>query len=138
MTTVGTDEGLCPPVASALLERNGPNVLPSPERPHPGRRLLAQMTHRFAAMLWEASLLAALAGTVPLSAAIAVVVLINGGFAFWQEYRADRAAGRLRGRCRRDRCPGGLVDAVRKRVRARRPPAGLRPGRPAPAGASGG
>jgi magnesium-transporting ATPase (P-type) len=54
------------------------------------------MTHLFAAMLWFAAALAALADMPQLAVAIVVVILVNGGFAFLQEFRADRAASRLR------------------------------------------
>ncbi len=60
------------------------------------RELVAQMTHFFALMLWGAAGLALLAGLPPLAAAIAVIVLLNGVFAFVQEHRADRAAEKLR------------------------------------------
>jgi len=46
-------------------------------------------------LLWVAAVLAVVAGMPQLGAAIAVVVLINGAFAFMQEYRAERAADRL-------------------------------------------
>jgi calcium-translocating P-type ATPase len=58
--------------------------------------LLAQMTHFFAVMLWGASALALVAGLPQLAVAIAVVVVLNGIFAFVQENRADRAGRRLR------------------------------------------
>jgi calcium-translocating P-type ATPase len=60
------------------------------------RHLLAQMTHFFAAMLWVASVLAFLADLPALGVAIIVVVVVNGVFAFAQEYRAERAAEQLR------------------------------------------
>jgi magnesium-transporting ATPase (P-type) len=47
-------------------------------------------------MLWVAAGLAFLAGMPQLAAAIAVVVVVNGVFAFVQEYRADRATAGLR------------------------------------------
>jgi len=53
------------------------------------------MTHFFAVLLWVAALLALLAGMPQLAIAIAVVVVLNGVFAFAQEYRADRAGARL-------------------------------------------
>jgi len=53
------------------------------------------MTHFFALLLWTASALAWIAGLLPLAAAIAVVVVVNGAFAFLQEYRAERAAHRI-------------------------------------------
>nr|MCU0271235.1 cation-transporting P-type ATPase [Acidimicrobiales bacterium] len=60
------------------------------------RQLLGQMTHFFALMLWVAGVLAIVAGLPQLGIAIFVVILINGVFAFAQEYRAERAAERLR------------------------------------------
>jgi magnesium-transporting ATPase (P-type) len=76
--------------------RDGPNVLPS-QRPPPAWRLfLEQFWHFFALMLWVASGLAVVAGMTELGVAIALVVVINGVFAFVQEYRAERAADRLR------------------------------------------
>ncbi|NTW41924.1 MAG: cation-transporting P-type ATPase, partial [Cellulomonadaceae bacterium] len=47
-------------------------------------------------MLWVAAVLAWVASMPALAVAIAVVVLLNGSFAFAQEYRADRAAEQLR------------------------------------------
>ncbi len=94
--------------ARRRLERDGPNRLPTPRRPHPLAQLLHQMVNLFALMLWGASVLAALAGMPQLTVAIIVVVVINGVFAFAQEYRADKAAERLhqlvpaRARVRRD------------------------------------
>jgi magnesium-transporting ATPase (P-type) len=76
--------------------RFGPNTLPQPPGPHPLRLLAAQMGHFFALMLWTASGLALLAGMPVLTVAIGVVVVLNGLFSFAQEYRADRAAERLR------------------------------------------
>lgn len=74
----------------------GPNTLPQARPPHPVQRLLAQMVHFFALMLWLAAALALAAGMPQLGAAIAFVVVINGAFAFVQEYRAERAADLLR------------------------------------------
>ncbi|NTW42285.1 MAG: cation-transporting P-type ATPase, partial [Cellulomonadaceae bacterium] len=99
--------GLTAEQAADRLRLDGPNRVPTPERPHPLRQLAAQMTHRFAGMLWVAAGLAILARMTTLAIAIVVVVLVNGVFAFWQEYRADRAAERL----------GSLVPS---RVRVRR------------------
>ena len=46
-------------------------------------------------MLWGAAGLAVAAGMPQLGVAIAVIVVVNAGFALGQEYRADRAAQRL-------------------------------------------
>ena len=47
-------------------------------------------------MLWIAGLLAILAGMPQLGFAIFVVTLLNGLFAFFQEYRAEHTSERLR------------------------------------------
>ena len=88
--------GLSTAEAVRRLRRDGPNRLPPPRTTPAWRHLLAQLTHFFAALLWAAGLLAFVAGLPQLGWAIFVVVLVNGGFAFAQEYRAERAAARLR------------------------------------------
>jgi calcium-translocating P-type ATPase len=66
------------------------------------RRLLRQFTGFFALILWIAAALALVAqwrdpdsGMASLAAAIVGVILINGAFSFWQEYRAERAIAAL-------------------------------------------
>lgn len=81
--------------AARLLVEVGPNTLPPPRRPPPWRHLVAQLTHFFALLLWVAAGLALLAGMPQLGVAIAVVVVVNGVFAFVQERGAERAAERL-------------------------------------------
>jgi magnesium-transporting ATPase (P-type) len=71
-------------------------LLPS-KKPRPAwHQFAAQMVHFFALMLWAAGILAILAGMPQLGFAIFVVILLNGSFAFVQEYRAERASERLR------------------------------------------
>jgi calcium-translocating P-type ATPase len=74
----------------------GPNLLPDSPHVPLWRRLLAQLVHFFAVMLWVAGGLAILAGMPQLGLAIFVVILLNGLFAFFQEYRAEKAGERLR------------------------------------------
>ncbi len=74
----------------------GRNVLPAPPSTPAWRRLGRQMVSFFAVMLWVAAGLALIAGMPVLAYAIAGVVVINGTFAFAQEYRAERAAASLR------------------------------------------
>ena len=88
--------GLSSADASTRLERDGPNVLPSPAPPSTWLLLLAQMTHFFALMLWVAGVLAFVAAMPQLGVGIFVVVIVNGVFAFVQESRAEHAAERLR------------------------------------------
>ena len=59
-------------------------------------RFVSQFTHLFALLLWAAAFLAFIAdlrmpgqGMATLATAIVAVVLINGAFSFWQEYRAE-------------------------------------------------
>jgi calcium-translocating P-type ATPase len=73
----------------------GGNRLPLERPPSPVRLLAAQLVHFFALLLWGAALLAFVGGMPQLGVAIAIVVLLNGVFAFIQEFRADRAAEAL-------------------------------------------
>ncbi|WP_340681349.1 cation-transporting P-type ATPase [Amycolatopsis coloradensis] len=88
--------GLTSDEAATALRRDGPNTLPTAKHRNPVLTLAGQMVHFFALMLWAAAGLALLAGMPALSIAIVVVVVLNGAFSFAQEYRADRAAERLR------------------------------------------
>jgi magnesium-transporting ATPase (P-type) len=96
VTTAPERRGLTTGEAAARLRRDGPNVLPTPRPPSPALLLAKQITHFFALLLWVAAGLAYLGGLPQLAVAIVVVVLVNGVFAFVQEYRADRAGRRLR------------------------------------------
>ncbi len=89
-------KGLTGAQAADRLRAGGPNTLPTPRRRSPLATLAGQLVHAFALLLWVAAGLAALAGLPQLTVAIAVVVLLNAGFSFLQEARADRAAERLR------------------------------------------
>ncbi|MDE3202480.1 MAG: cation-transporting P-type ATPase [Acidobacteriota bacterium] len=74
----------------------GPNALPPPRRKPLWQRLLSQFVHFFAIMLWVGGLLAIVAGMPHLGFAIFIVILLNGLFAFIQEYRADKSSEKLR------------------------------------------
>jgi calcium-translocating P-type ATPase len=91
-----TRAGLSQQEAEQRLAHDGPNVLPAMRRRSPLARLVDQLTHFFALMLWAAAALAVVAGMPQLAIAIAAVVIVNGVFSFVQEHRADRAADRLR------------------------------------------
>ncbi len=88
--------GLSSAEADRRLSADGPNILPTGARVPTWRRLLAQMTHFFAVMLWIAGGLSFVAGMPQLGVAIFLVIVINGVFAFAQEERAERASERLR------------------------------------------
>jgi calcium-translocating P-type ATPase len=82
--------------AHGRLARDGPNELPDRAAESPVRQLARQLTHFFALMLWAAGGLAFVAGMPELGIAIFIVVVINGAFAFAQEFRAEKAAESLR------------------------------------------
>lgn len=82
--------------AADRLARDGANELPRVRRRSRAGKLLRQLTHFFALMLWVAAGLAWFAQLPQLSIAITAVIIINAVFAFIQEERADRAADRLR------------------------------------------
>ncbi|WP_136709296.1 cation-transporting P-type ATPase [Agromyces sp. H66] len=87
--------GLTTAEAGDRRERGGPNRLPAVRRPSAVRRLLGELTHFFAIMLWIAGVLAFFAGLPELSIAIVAVIVLNAVFAALQQARADRAADRL-------------------------------------------
>jgi len=94
--SVVTSPGLTSAEAAERLAERGPNRLPGPRRPSAARRLLGELTHFFAVMLWVAGLLALIADLPELGIAIFAVIVLNSLFAFAQQARADRAADRLR------------------------------------------
>ena len=102
--SLGTSEdGLTPAEAARRLGEYGHNHLEEVGAERPGRRLLREFTHFFAIILWIAAGLAFYAesksrgeGMWQLGVAIVAVILINGCFSYWQEYRAERGLGALR------------------------------------------
>ncbi len=88
--------GLTPEQVEQRRKMHGSNTLPPPPRIPHWQRLLSQFVHFFAIMLWVGGVLAILAGMPQLGFAIFIVILLNGIFAFIQEYRADKAGERLR------------------------------------------
>jgi magnesium-transporting ATPase (P-type) len=91
-----TKQGLTTAEAAGRRAEHGPNRLPASRRPSAARRLVGELTHFFALMLWVAGLLALIAGLPQLGIAIFAVIVLNALFAFAQQGRADRAADRLR------------------------------------------
>ena len=96
-TAVGavSGSGLSASEAASRLRRDGPNRMPPPPTRPMWRQLVVQLTGFFAGLLWVAAGLSLLAGLPQLSVAIVVVVVLNGAFAFAQEYRSERAASAL-------------------------------------------
>ena len=94
--------GLSPEEAQQRLNQYGPNVLEEPDHYSLIRGFLRQFTHFLALLLWIAAALAFTAefmksgeGMATLGWAILGVIVINAGFAFFQEYKAERAVHAL-------------------------------------------
>jgi calcium-translocating P-type ATPase len=95
--------GLAAAEAARRLAEYGPNRLIEVGREHWLARFLRQFSHFFAIILWLAAGLAFIAehydpgqGMARLGVAIVGVILVNGVFSIWQEYRAERAMAALR------------------------------------------
>lgn len=85
--------GLSANEARDRLARYGPNVLKRARRTPWQVKLLENLVSFFALLLWIAALLCFVPGVdLPqLGLAIVTVILVNGLFAFLQEYKSDRA-----------------------------------------------
>jgi sodium/potassium-transporting ATPase subunit alpha len=97
-----TPEGLPEVEAARRLSEFGPNRVEKIRAEPWVFRFLRGFTHFFAVILWLAAGLAFFAewndpgkGMVTLGFAILAVILINGIFSFWQEYRAEKAIAAL-------------------------------------------
>ncbi len=95
--------GLDSTAARRRLAEFGPNHVEEVEREHLLLRFAREFTHFFAVILWLGAALAFFAeyfdpgqGMARLGVAIVGVILINGVFSFWQEYKAERAVAALR------------------------------------------
>lgn len=95
--------GLSAAEARRRLAEFGPNHLEEVAPVRLPLRLAREFTHLFAVILWLAAALCFVAeaydpgqGMAQLGWAIVGVIVINGVFSFWQEYRAERALAALR------------------------------------------
>ena len=96
-------QGLSRADAAQRLQEYGANRVEEAPREHLAIRLLKEFTHFFALILWLAAGLAYVAefydpgeGMATLGSAILGVIVVNGLFSFWQEYRAQQAIAALR------------------------------------------
>ena len=89
-------EGLTTAEATAQLGRVGPNAIREARATPLYRKFLANFTHLMAILLWVAGAGAFVARLPQLGIAVWLVVIINGLFSFWQEYKAEQATAALR------------------------------------------
>jgi calcium-translocating P-type ATPase len=122
-------EGLTREEAELRLTEYGPNRVERLQRPPLWRLLAEEFTHLFALILWLAASLAFFSewrepgqGMAALGWAILGVILVNGLFSFWQEFRAERVLARLEAMLPQE------VTLVRDGVRQRVPAARVVPG----------
>ncbi len=96
-------QGLSQAEAAQRLARYGANRIEKIADQSLIGKLLKEFTHFFALILWLAAGLAFFAewrepgqGMATLGYAVLGVILVNGLFSFWQEYRAEKALAALR------------------------------------------
>jgi calcium-translocating P-type ATPase len=114
--------GLAPAEAARRRLLCGPNRLERVRRRPLALRLLEQFWSFFALLLWVAGGFAFLAGLAELGWAILAVILVNGVFSFFQEYRAERALEAL------ERLLPRQIPVLRDGAEARLPAEELVPG----------
>src|SRR5574340_1188429 len=100
---IAQTDGLTQAEAAQRLTRYGANQIEKISEQSFIGKLLKEFTHFFAMILWLAAALAFIAewkdpgqGMALLGYAVLGVILINGLFSFWQEYRAEKALAALR------------------------------------------
>ena len=87
--------GLVAEEAQTRLVMYGRNVISEPPGVPLYRKLIGHSTHPMALLLWVAGAIAIVGGHAGLGVVIWIVVLVNAGFSFWQEYRAEQAVATL-------------------------------------------
>src|SRR5512139_1997093 len=96
-------QGLAQAEAAKRLAKYGANQIEKIAEQSLAGKLLKEFTHFFALILWLAAGLAFFAewrdpgqGMAMLGYAVLGVIVVNGLFSFWQEYRAEKALAALR------------------------------------------
>lgn len=84
-------KGLSKEAAEIRGTKYGKNTIPRASVINPLKQLIKQFTHFMAVLLWIAGFLAIIAGMPELALATWAVIVINALFAFFQEFKADKA-----------------------------------------------
>ena len=90
-----TPNGLTTSEVEARLPLYGSNQLSKPPPEPTWRKIIATITHPMALLLWIAGGIALWLHEPALGIIIWVVVLINGAFSYWREYRAEQEMAAL-------------------------------------------
>ncbi|WP_245911933.1 P-type ATPase [Brunnivagina elsteri] len=91
-----TSQGISETEADLRLKQYGYNELPEPQTRPLILRLIDQLTHFMALLLWVAGILAFISQIPELGWAIWAVIWINAIFSFWQEFQTEKALTALR------------------------------------------
>lgn len=98
-----TDEGISDDEAEQRVLRHGRNSLPKISTAPWYSKLASQFTHFFAVLLWVAAAISFVIAVIdpssnmlPIGWAIVIVIVLNGGFGFYQEFRTEKSLEALR------------------------------------------
>src|SRR3989344_7137871 len=79
-----------------LLKEFGPNKLPEPKIDSPLVLLINQFKNLFTALLIAAVIISFAFGDLIDGSLILIILLLNAGLSFWQEYKASKEISMLR------------------------------------------
>jgi magnesium-transporting ATPase (P-type) len=88
-------DGLTTSEVEARRSLYGSNQLSEPPREPAWRKIVGFLAHPMALLLWLAGVIAFWLGDPTLGIIIWIVVLVNAGFSYWREYRAEQATAAL-------------------------------------------
>lgn len=98
-----SEEGISDAEARERELHHGPNALPTIPTAPWYSKLIAQFTHFFAILLWVAAAISFViahidpaSNMLSIGWAIVIVIVLNGGFGFYQEYRTEKSLQALR------------------------------------------
>jgi magnesium-transporting ATPase (P-type) len=78
------------------LQKHGPNAIREIKSAPLWKKFVANFTHLMALLLWAGGSMAFIGQMPQLGWAVWAVILINGIFSFWQEFKAEKATEALK------------------------------------------